>query len=271
MTNKQSKFAKILKEYNYKLHSGDIVAGTVIHNERMGFLVDIGTSKAGYLPNDEVGTNIKNTVSKTLMLINTTRDFFLITENINTKQCILSIKRLDYIRAWKRIKQIHLEDIIFNLRIHNLNKGGVITYLEGIQGFIPKSHIGLMKDQLNSKLIQTHYIKCKILTLNENKNQLILSNKSAQLKLSLHKFKIGELIYGEIVMIRSYGLFIKIHGIKALLHLSEIGKKDYKSSDKKFIKGKFVKVKIIHLNTKDGQISVSIHHLKNQTNHHQQY
>nr|YP_010851708.1 ribosomal protein S1 [Echinothamnion hystrix]WGH14538.1 ribosomal protein S1 [Echinothamnion hystrix] len=271
MTTRQNKFAEILKQYNYRLHSGDIVAGTIIHNEKIGFLVDIGTEKVGYLPKEELIINLKNTVSKNLMLINTTRDFFLITENINTKQCILSVKRLDYIRAWKRIKQIYLEDIIFNLKIDYLNKGGIITYLEGIQGFIPKSHICFIKNKLSIETIKPNNIKCKILTINENKNQLILSNKSAQLKLLLHKFKIGQLLYGQVIILKSYGLFINIYGIKALLHISEIGETNRNNNNLIFIKGQFIKVKIIHINSKHGQVSVSIRNLKDITNHHLQY
>nr|YP_010618977.1 Ribosomal protein S1 [Deltalsia parasitica]WAX02990.1 Ribosomal protein S1 [Deltalsia parasitica] len=259
MITRKNKFAEILKQYNYTLHSGDIVAGTITHNEKIGFLVDIGTKEVGYLPKEELIINLKNTIQNHLILINTTRDFFLVTKNINTQQCILSIKRLDYIRAWKRIKQIYIEDIVFQLPIHQINKGGIITYLEGIQGFIPKSHI--------SDITQ-HTIKSKILTINDDKNQLILSNKSAQLKVSLHKFKIGELLYGKITMLKSYGLFVNIYGIKALLHISEIGNVNY--NIERFIQGKLIKVKIIHLNMKHGQISVSIKKLTNITNHHQQ-
>nr|YP_009393410.1 ribosomal protein S1 [Symphyocladiella dendroidea]ARW61972.1 ribosomal protein S1 [Symphyocladiella dendroidea] len=259
MIIRKNKFAEILKKYNYQLHSGDIVAGTITHNEKIGFLVDIGTEKVGYLPKEELVINFNKILQNHLLLMNTTRDFFLITENISTKQYILSIKRLDYIRAWKRIKQIYIEDIVFDLPIHQINKGGIITYIEGIQGFIPKSHIYCMTKYI---------IKSKILTINDNKNQLILSNKSAQLKVSLHKFKIGELLYGKITMLKSYGLFIEIYGIKALLHISEIGNITYKTQ--MLIKGELIKVKIIHLNKKHGQVSVSIKKLKNVTNHHQQ-
>nr|YP_009399600.1 ribosomal protein S1 [Dictyomenia sonderi]ARW69206.1 ribosomal protein S1 [Dictyomenia sonderi] len=259
MINKKHKFAEILKKYNYRLHSGDIVAGTITHNEKIGFLVDIGTDKVGYLPKEELIINFNNIIQNNLMLINTTRDFFLITENINTKQYILSIKRLDYIRAWKRIKQMYIEDIIFKLPIYHINKGGIITYLEGIQGFIPKSHV-CCKIKSN--------ITSKILTINDNKNQLILSNKSAQLKISSHKFKIGELLYGKIIILKSYGLFIDIYGIKALLHISEIGNINHNT--KAFIKGQLIKIKIIHLNIKHGQVSASIRQLKNGTTHHQQ-
>lgn len=257
-----SKFADILNKYKYSLHDGDIVAGTIIHSEDTGFLVNIGTNTSGYLPKEEIGLMSKRHYNKSLLLINTTRDFFLITQNSYNKQYVISIKRLDYIRAWKRIKQLYLEDIVFNLKVKYTNKGGVITYLEGIQGFIPKSHINrLEQDKYQTKRNELN-IECKLLTINDQKNQLILSNKSASFILSIHKFKLGELVYGKIISIKSYGLFLEIYGIKALLHISEIGSKYIKNLDDFFKEKTLIKVKIIHINLNQGKLSVSKRSIK---------
>nr|YP_009395881.1 ribosomal protein S1 [Herposiphonia versicolor]ARW64861.1 ribosomal protein S1 [Herposiphonia versicolor] len=271
MTKKNNIFAEILNKYKYKLNSGDIVAGTITNTEKLGFLVNIGTEQAGYLPKEETTINFKENNTSNLEILNTTRDFFLMAQNPMNKQYILSIKRLDYIRAWKRIKQIYLEDVILQLNINYINKGGIITYLEEIQGFIPKSHICSIQNNLNNKIHKQskNVIKCNILSINENKNQLIFSNKSAQLKISSHKFKIGELIYGKIIALKPYGLFLNIYGIKALLHISEMGY--LKEHINKLKINNFIKIKIIHLNTKHGKISVSIRKLKKLTNHHLQY
>nr|YP_009397939.1 ribosomal protein S1 [Sonderella linearis]ARW67125.1 ribosomal protein S1 [Sonderella linearis] len=257
-----NKFANILNKYNYKLHAGDIVAGTIIHKEYSGFLVNIGNNIASYLPQEEIGLlfNYKN--HDYSYLINTTREFFLITKNTESKQSILSIKRLEYIRGWKRIKQLITEDIIFNLKINSVNKGGIITYLEGIQGFIPKSHIHL-KIYKKQKLYKKKYnIKCRLLVINDIKNQLIFSNKSAILLLSIHKFKLGGLLYGKITSIKKYGLFIKIYNIIALLHISEIGCTYINNINSYFSIGKLIKVKIIHINLKQGRLSVSRRNIK---------
>jgi len=118
---KKVHFAKILKEYNYKIHPGDVVAGTILHNEKSGFLVEIGANTLGYLPKEELTLHLNEKNKYTLIATKITRDFFLIAQNKHNKQYILSLKRLDYIRAWKRIKQMYVEDIIFNLKIENIN------------------------------------------------------------------------------------------------------------------------------------------------------
>nr|YP_009391329.1 ribosomal protein S1 [Dipterocladia arabiensis]ARW59473.1 ribosomal protein S1 [Dipterocladia arabiensis] len=252
--NDQNKFAKILQKYKYNLNPGDIVAGTIIYQEYSGFLVNIGDEIAGYLPKEEIDIIFIYNQSTKNSLINVTRDFFIIKKNSNIKQYLLSIKRLEYIRSWKRIKQLYLENIIFNLPIKYINKGGLITYLEKIQGFIPKSHLHINQHLSN---LEKNSIKCKILLLDEQKNQLILSHKSALLQSSKHKFRIGELVYGLIIKIKNYGLFINIYGIIALLHISEIGSTYIKSINKLFYIGKLVKIKIIHIDIKQGRLSVS--------------
>nr|CRF40209.1 Ribosomal protein S1 [Laurencia snackeyi] len=256
---KHNSFANILQKYRYNINSGDIIAGTVIHKESFGFLVNIGTEVAGYLPQEEI--KIKSNTNDNenyLFLINTTREFFLMAKNTNNKQPILSIKRLEYIRAWKRIKQMYIEDIMVNLKIEYFNKGGIITYLENIQGFIPKSQIEIKVE----KFREINYIHCKIFSINEQRNQLILSNRSAVFLLCKHKFKLGELSYGKIIMTKPYGMFLNIYGIKALLHKSEIKLNQNKDIESIFKIGKLIKVKIIHINNKRGQLSVSQRNLK---------
>lgn len=257
MNKKTNSFAEILQQYNYSLHAGDIVAGTIIHQEYSGFLVNIGNRIAGYLPQEEIILFNYRKKTKNSSLIKTTREFFLIEHNTNLKKSILSIKRLDYIRSWKRIKQFYLEDIIFNLSIKHLNKGGFITYLEGIQSFIPNSQIYLKTENKEQYNIKKKNIKCKLLTANEPKNQLILSNKSAIFSLSSHKFKLGEILYGKILSIKPYGLFINIYEIIALLHISEISSKYINNINLFFKIGKLIKVKVIHIDNKQGRLSVS--------------
>ena len=255
----KNNFANILKQYKYQLNTGDIVAGKIIFQEYKGFLVDIGDSISGYLIQEEIKINSYN--GQKYLFINLTREFFLIKYNVYLKQYILSIKRLEYIRAWKRIKQLQLEDVIFNLKIQYVNKGGFIIYLEGIQAFIPKSHV-FLNNNLTDILLKNKNIQCKLLVVNEQKNQLILSHKSTLLKISKHKFRIGEVIYGVIIKIKSYGLFIEVYGIIALLHISEIGFKYINDINNIFYTGKLIKVKVMHIDISQGRIALSRRNLQ---------
>ena len=65
---KKVHFAKILKHYSYTIHPGDIVAGTIMHNDKSGFLVEIGTRQSGYLPHEELTLNLSKKQTKKLLI-----------------------------------------------------------------------------------------------------------------------------------------------------------------------------------------------------------
>nr|QJH88373.1 ribosomal protein S1 [Pterocladia lucida] len=248
----EKNFASMLLEYNYDLHLGDIIAGTVFNLEQKGYLVDIGAQIAGYLPNEE--TSLDNKSSTCLKSYNQiTRDFFILAYKKNSQQILLSIKRLDYIRAWKRIKQIYAEDTILYSPIIRINKGGIILYIEGLQGFIPNSH--LTKTPLSYTKDNT--IEYQILIADEKNNRLILSNKRAVLTLAKDKLRMGIIIEGKIIAIKRYGVFIEINNIPALLHISEIGYKYIDNLNDLFTVGHYTKVKIIHIDIKQGRLSLT--------------
>nr|YP_009511339.1 ribosomal protein S1 [Gracilariopsis longissima]AXI97216.1 ribosomal protein S1 [Gracilariopsis longissima]UAD89132.1 ribosomal protein S1 [Gracilariopsis longissima] len=249
-------FGAILNQYDYSLHPGDIVAGTIFHKESKGYLVDIGANVAGYLPLEEILLNSFNNYDKYLLenFVNNTREFFILAYDQQKQQLLLSIKRLDYIRAWKRIKQLESEDLILHLPVSNVNKGGIITILEGLQSFIPKSH--LISFPYDQSIIKNK-IQCKFLFSEEKTNKLILSHKLAILSAYSNLLKIGSTVYGQVTQIKKYGIFISIYGIPALLHISEIGYTHIENINCIFQIGKKIKVKIIHIDMQQGRLSVS--------------
>nr|QCI07352.1 ribosomal protein S1 [Leiomenia cribrosa] len=247
-------FESVLTQYNYNIHTGDIVAGTIFSQEFQGFLVDIGANIAGYLPVEEIKLSENQNYHDIFSLNNETREFFIIAYNKKLNLLLLSIKRLEYIRSWKRIKQLESEDVLMSIKIEKINKGGIITFIEGLQGFIPKSHLNI---KLHDAYQTKSSVKCKILIANEKINKLILSNKKAILDNSNKKFKIGEIVHGKIIKIEKYGAFIKIYGISALLHISEIGNNKIEDINQIFHIGDYIKVKILHIDTERARLYVS--------------
>ncbi len=247
-------FASLLTKYQYKLNIGDITAGTVFSKEKGGYLVDIGESTAAYLPIDEI--SIQDFL-QTQPIINNSREFFIIAYNNISRQLVLSIKRLEYIRGWQRVRQLKDEDITSNLYIEKTNKGGLITRVEGLKGFIPNSQITSIKSKASLKDTR---LKCQFFFINEKRNTIILSHKRARLKELRSIIYIGKIAEGTITQIQKYGIFVNIYGFTALLHVSELGT-DHLNNIKIFYIGNIIKVKIIHIDTQQGRISVSRRYL----------
>lgn len=251
-------FAAVLQKYKYDLNLGDIVAGTIFSFELNGVLVDIGTPISAYLPIQEVSSNQELNNFNSLN-INDTREFFLLDYNVESKQLILSIRRLEYIRAWKRIRQLLAEDSLIDVKIKGFNKGGMIVNLEGISGFVPNSHLNNFHQNNPST---NKFIKLKLLNVEEKSNNLILSHRRALIAQASSNLIVGNIIEGVINQITPYGLFIKSGNLKGLVHISEINVKQVERITSKFKIGDTIKAVIIHVDKKQGRLSLSMKHLK---------
>nr|UEQ12008.1 ribosomal protein S1 [Kumanoa mahlacensis] len=249
-------FATILTKYKYDIQEGDVIAGTIFSKEKKGYLVDIGNAIAAFLPLEEVSFSFSKIEN---IKTNLTQEFFIFAYSIQTKTIIISVKRLIYIRSWERIKQLYKENAIIHTKMIGQNKGGLLIELENIQGFIPKSHLCY---GININSIINLDIPCKFLIANEQSNQLILSNRAAMLEYYMSELKIGTIFNGTITAIKPYGVFLNIYNIPALLHISETAINNITDFTNQFSIGQRINVKIIHVDTKQGRLSVSRRNVK---------
>jgi len=133
-------FAALLDKYDYHFSPGDIVAGTVFSIEPRGALIDIGAKTAAYIPIQEMSINRVDAPEEVLQS-NETREFFILTDENEDGQ--LSIRRIEYMRAWERVRQLQTEDATVRSSVFATNRGGALVRIEGLRGFIPGSHISL--------------------------------------------------------------------------------------------------------------------------------
>jgi small subunit ribosomal protein S1 len=65
-------------------------------------------------------------------------------------QVTLSVRRLEFEKAWERVETMHKGDTVFEAEVVAVNKGGAIVQIEGLRAFLPGSHLcgGLPSDEL---------------------------------------------------------------------------------------------------------------------------
>nr|YP_009314206.1 Ribosomal protein S1 [Izziella formosana]SCW22460.1 Ribosomal protein S1 [Izziella formosana] len=254
MSFTHKKFAQMLNKYHYHFHPGDIVVGTIFSQEKTGYLVDIGNHTAGYLPTEEISLTEKNKYTHRLKL-HDTQEFFILANNLESRQLVLSIRRLAYIRSWERLKQIKQEDIPIQAYVKGINRGGALVEIENIQGFIPNSH--LLYDASKADLLYK-YKSCKVLIADEQHNKLICSIRCAKISQIMEEIKVGSILDATVTEVTKFGIFFNIYNIPALLHKSELPDTELEQLEYKFPKGTIWMIKIIHLDSKQGRISVSL-------------
>ena len=96
----QEEFASLLGKYDYNFKPGDLVKGTVFALEPKGAMIDIGAKTAAFMPMQEVSINRVEGLSDVLQP-SESREFFIMSEENEDGQLALSIRRIEYQRAWE--------------------------------------------------------------------------------------------------------------------------------------------------------------------------
>jgi len=251
-------FAALLDKYDYHFSPGDIVAGTVFSLEPRGALIDIGAKTAAYIPIQEMSINRVDNPEEVLQS-NETREFFILTDENEDGQLTLSIRRIEYMRAWERVRQLQAEDATVRSLVFATNRGGALVRIEGLRGFIPGSHISTRKPKED---LVGEELQLKFLEVDEDRNRLVLSHRRALVERKMNRLEVGEVVIGSVRGIKPYGAFIDIGGVSGLLHISEISHDHIDTPHSVFNVNDEVKVMIIDLDAERGRISLSTKQLE---------
>lgn len=187
----------------------------------------------------------------------------------------LSLKEAKQALIWEDIEKAIKEKTPIELTIQDANKGGLILSWQGVQGFLPASQLTADhyprvtdgdKDRILDELrkLVDQKITVVIIGATEDDGKLIFSEKgvdSSTSKNQVEKYKVNDVMNGEVTGTVDFGIFVKIEdGLEGLVHISELDWSLVEDPRKIYSVGDAVKVKIIEI--KDGKVSLSIKQLK---------
>lgn len=192
----------------------------------------------------------------------------------------LSLKEAKQALIWGEVEEAIKNKTPLELTILDANKGGLLLNWQGLQGFLPASQLkpenyprvndgdkGKILEELR-KLVGEKLV-VTIIGATPQDGKLIFSEKGAgdisstnnesteNSKSEFEKYKVGDILEGEVTGVVDFGIFIKINeSVEGLVHISEIDWSLVEDPKQHVSVGDKVKVKIIEI--KDGKISLSI-------------
>jgi small subunit ribosomal protein S1 len=146
------------------------------------------------------------------------------------------------------------------VRVTGTNKGGVTVDVQGLRGFIPRSHLA-ERDDMES--LKGTSLTAVILELNRDRNKLVLSNRLATRSVAFSQLEVGQLVEGKVAGIKPFGVFVDLDGTSALLHINQISKNYVESLPALFQVGQSITAMIADLDEGRGRISLSTKVLEN--------
>ncbi len=234
----------ILAHSDYNLPKvGQVVHGEIISNGKNAVLIDLGSIGIGIVYPGEFYDNTQ--AQKSLLKGQKVSTVLLDIENEEGYR-ELSLKRAQITTAWEDIRQKKESGEIMTTKVTNINKGGLIVEINGVQGFLPLSqlateHYPKVEGGSTTMIVQAlqkfrnQEIKMKIIDFSETENRLIVSEKAIyddQLKEVLATLHVGDTVNGTISDVTDFGAFVLIDiarpegahtgKVEGLIHISEI-------------------------------------------------
>lgn len=272
------KLADDPKSASNPLQIGATIEGKVVARDRSSLFIDLGINGTGIIFGREFYA--AKDIIKNLEIGD--KVFAKIVELENDEGYReLSLRDATKEISWQRLKELKDSGQILNVRITGVNKGGLLTSLDGIQAFLPVSqlapeHYPRVADADKQKILKElqkfigKTLEVKVLDLLASENKLILSEKAKsdeKIKETLKNYTKGDVIDGEITGIADFGAFIRFpidtekeSQIEGLIHISELDWQLVENPAEVVKVGETVKAQIIDIN--NNQVFLSLKSLK---------
>jgi small subunit ribosomal protein S1 len=252
-------FAKALEQHDYQFQKGQVVHGKVYQLDSDGAYVDIGGKSSAFIPRDEASLRAVTDLSEVLPL-NEELDFLVIRDQDAEGQVTLSRRQLEIRHIWERLTQMQENSQTVQVRVNNVNKGGVTVDVLGLRGFIPRSHL---TERDNLEGLKGHTLTAGFLEVNRSTNKLILSQRVAARSANFSQLELGQLVEGKVTGIKPFGIFVDLEGMSALLHIKQVSQKFIENLEKVFQIGQSIKAVILDLDEGKGRVALSTRVLEN--------
>lgn len=219
---------------------GSIIEGTVVGRDRSSLFIDLGSNGNGIIYGREF--YVAKDIIKSLAVGD--KIYAKIVDPENEDGYIeLSLQEATKQISWQKLRELKDKGDLFKVKITGVNKGGLLTSVEGLAAFLPVSqlspeHYPRVIDADKQKILKElqkfvgQTLEVKVLDLLPEENKLILSEKAKseeKMKEVLQNYKKGEKVEGEISGIADFGAFIKFPAftqdtpqIEGLIHISEL-------------------------------------------------
>ena len=167
---------------------------------------------------------------------------------------VISLRTAQLAIAWEKILEQRTADVVFEVKILEVNKGGAVCDLLGLKAFLPGSHfLGIPDESLIGNTV-----KVKFLDVNEDDGKLVVSQRRAISDSSTLMLKRGEVVSGTITGLRNYGAFLELEGgVAGLLHISQISYGRVENPETLFTIGQQAKVMILDFDKSNGRVALS--------------
>jgi small subunit ribosomal protein S1 len=174
---------------------------------------------------------------------------------------------------WDRAMSLYRQDGIVELRVTGFNRGGLLVEGDGLNGFVPCSHLvdvlfqpneDQREDCLSVYLNRT--LRVKVIECVPEESRMVFSERAARAEAGkrpelFNTIRPGQHITGEVTNVTEFGVFVDLGGVEGLIHISELSWGRVTHPDQVCHIGQQVEVQVMEVTPERCRIALSLKRL----------
>ena len=184
-------------------------------------------------------------------------------KTLEGKQPVYEAEEDPAAEKWQNFAQMMEDKTVFDVKVKEAVKGGLVAFVDDVRAFIPASHISTHYVEKLEDMVGKH-LDVMVITADLEKKRLVLSGREVEKarrdearKQKLAQYHVGDVVTGKVESLQPYGAFVELEdGISGLVHVSQISTQRIKQPSVVLKEGQEVKAKVI--STENGKIGLSM-------------
>lgn len=265
----------LTEEYDYhRPKRGDVFEGVVLSVEPDEVIVDIGVKRDAIISKRDLSLLAEEEIAQ--INVGDEVPVYVLRPRSQDGELIGSLNLALMERDWQRAQEMLDNGEVFEGKVSDYNKGGLLVPFGRIRGFVPASHIPRryyrqpnrgQQARLSSLVGET--LPLRIIEINRRRRRLILSVRAAERKWRrqrkeqlLEELQVGEVRHGVVSHLCDFGAFVDLGGADGLIHISELSWDHVRHPSEVLEEGQEVDVYVLPLDKERGRIGLSLKRLK---------
>jgi len=135
---------------------------------------------------------------------------------------------------WEKAGRLYRKDEIILIHVTSYNRGGLLVEGEGLNGFVPCSHLVDLPLQVDEECREENLasyvrrtLRLKIIECVPEESRLVFSERAARAEAGkrpelFNTIHTGQRLSGEVTNVTEFGVFVDLGGVEGLIHISEL-------------------------------------------------
>jgi small subunit ribosomal protein S1 len=245
------------------LEDGSIVKGEIVRVADDSVLVDVNFKSEGQIPASEFRDAAGNMVVK----VGDSVDVYVVRKNEMDGTITLSFEKAKRMQVFDQLEDVQENNKVIKGHIMRRIKGGYTVDIDGVEAFLPGSHVDLRPVPDMDALVSQEF-EFRVLKINRRRSNVIVSRRvlleeerDSKRQDLLRTLEEGQIVTGKAKNITEYGVFVDLGGLDGLLHITDMSWKRIRHPKEMITMGQDLTLKVLSFDRDNNKVSLGLKQL----------